>query len=140
MPTRPPRPNGWQRRWRGWAKAMKLDHAVILVRSLDSSLPWYAAMLGAIGFAKTRDHVWLSDDGFAIDLKQANPDPPDYQRYAPGLNHLGFTAPDEAALDAVRAAMIAAGFEVPDKQHFGSTIATFFRDPDGMRVEVTVYG
>lgn len=118
---------------------MKLDHAVILVRSLEESLPWYAAMLGAIGFAKTRDHVWLSDDGFAIDLKQANADTPGYQRYAPGLNHLGFTAPDEAVLDAVRAAMAAAGHPVADKQYFGDSIATFFKDPDGMRVEVTVY-
>lgn len=118
---------------------MRVDHAVILVRSLEASLPWYAAMLGAIGFSKTRDHVWLSDDGFAIDLKQANPDTPDYQRYAPGLNHLGFTAPDEAALDAVRAAMAAAGYPVADKQHLGGATATFFKDPDGMRVEVTVY-
>lgn len=119
---------------------MKLDHAVILVSSLDASLPWYTAMLGAIGFAKTRNHVWLSDDGFAIDLQAAKPDFPGYERYGPGLNHLGFTAPDEAALDAVRASMTAAGFQVPDKQHFGNSVATFFKDPDGMRIEVTVYG
>lgn len=118
---------------------MKLDHIVVMVRSLEASLPWYAAMLGAIGFAKTRDHLWLSDDGLAIDLKQAEPDTRDYQRRGPGLNHLGFTAPDDAALDRVRAAMAEAGFEVPDKQHFARETATFFKDPDGMRVEVTVY-
>lgn len=119
---------------------MKLDHIVILVRSLDVSLPWYAAMLGAIGFTKTRDHVWLSDDGLAIDLQEARAATPGYERYAPGLNHLGFTAADDAALDAVRAAMAAAGYPVAEKQHFGRTTATFFKDPDGMRVEVTVYG
>ena len=117
---------------------MKLDHIVILVRSLDSSLAWYARLLGLLGFDKTRDHVWY-DGELAIDLKQAEPETPDYQRYAPGLNHLGFTAPDEAALDAVRAGMAAAGFDIPDKQRLGDTIATFFKDPDGMRVEVTVY-
>ncbi|MHA7819267.1 MAG: VOC family protein [Erythrobacter sp.] len=118
---------------------MKLDHMVILVRSLKVSLPWYSALLGLIGFEKARDHVWLSDDGLAIDLKQAKPDTGDYARYAPGLNHLGFTAPDRAALDAVRAGMAEAGFEVPDIQVFEGEVATFFRDPEGMRVEVTVY-
>ena len=117
---------------------MKLDHIVILVRSLDASLPWYAALLGLLGFDKTRDHVWY-DGELAVDLKQAEPGTSDYQRYAPGLNHLGFTAPDEAALDRVRDGMTAAGVEVPPKQYLSGQIATFFKDPEGMRVEVTVY-
>lgn len=119
---------------------MKLDHIVILVRDLDASLPWYAAMLGAIGFAKQRDRVWGNEDGLFIDLKQADPDTADYARYAPGLNHLGFTAPDLAALDRVRAEMAQAGFDVPEMQYHGCETATFFRDPDGMRIEVTHYG
>lgn len=117
---------------------MKLDHIVLLVRSLDASLPWYAALLGLLGFEKTRDHVWY-DGELAFDLKQAVAETGDYQRYAPGLNHLGFTAPDESALDRVRDGMAAAGLDVPKKLHIGSMIATFFKDPDGMRVEVTVY-
>ena len=117
---------------------MKLDHIVILVRSLDRSLPWYAALLGLLGFEKTRDHVWYNGD-LAIDLKQAEPGTPDYQRYAPGLNHLGFTAAEDSALDRVRDGMATQGFEVPAKQQSGKETATFFKDPDGMRVEVTVY-
>ena len=118
---------------------MKLDHVVILVRSLHASLPWYSTLLPLLGFEKTRDHVWY-DGELAIDLKEAEPETRDYERYAPGLNHLGFTAPDEAALDAVRNGMVEAGFDVPQKQYFGTETATFFRDPDGMRIEVTVYG
>lgn len=117
---------------------MKLDHIVILVRSLDASLPWYSALLGLLGFDKTRDHVWY-DGELAVDLKEAEAGTPDYQRYAPGLNHLGFTAPDEAALDSVRDGMALAGLDVPEKQFLGGQVATFFKDPDGMRVEVTVY-
>lgn len=112
---------------------------VIMVRSLETSLPWYEAMLGLLGFAKTRDHVWANAEGVAIDLRQANAGTADYGRYAPGLNHLGFTAPDKAAMDEVRKGMAAAGFDVPDMQHFGPDSATFFRDPDGMRVEIAVY-
>ena len=119
---------------------MKLDHMVIMAHSLEASLPWYESLLPLIGFAKSRDHVWGNEDGVYIDLKQATDEDARYGRYAPGLNHLGFTAPDEAALDAVRDGMEAAGFDVPVKQQFGSVLATFFRDPDGMRIEVTVYG
>jgi catechol 2,3-dioxygenase-like lactoylglutathione lyase family enzyme len=118
---------------------MKLDHTVVMVRSLEASLPWYTTLLGLLGFEKTREHVWWNGE-VAIDLKEARPETPDYERYAPGLNHLGFTAPDETALDAVRDAMAGAGFEVPEKQRFGTDIATFFKDPEGMRLEVTVYG
>ena len=117
---------------------MKLDHLVILVRSLDASLPWYATLLGLLGFHKTRDHVWWNGE-VAIDLKEATEGTPDYERYAPGLNHIGFTAPDAPALTAVRDGMAAAGFEVPEEQRFGPDTATFFKDPDGMRVEVTIY-
>lgn len=113
---------------------------VIMVRSLERSLPWYETLLGLIGFSKTRDHVWLNEDGVAIDVKQAKAGTGEYGRYAPGLNHLGFTAPDRAALDAVRDGMAAAGFDVPEIQQFGKETATFFRDPEGMRIEVTVYG
>lgn len=118
---------------------MKLDHLVILVRSLETSLPWYTCLLGALGFAKTRDHVWVNEEGVAIDLKQAGPETRDYERTGPGLNHLGFTAGDRQQHDAVRARMAAAGFDVPDTQDFRTSLATFFKDPDGMRIEVADY-
>jgi len=118
---------------------MQLDHIVILVRSLDRSLPWYSAMLAAIGFEKTRDHVWWNGT-VAIDLKKAKAGTQDYERYAPGLNHLGFTAPSRSDFDAVRSAMAKAGFDIPEEQLIGKDLATFFKDPDGMRIEMTLYG
>lgn len=118
---------------------MKLDHIVLMVRSLESSLGWYECLLAKLGFEKTRNNVWY-DGEIAIDVKEADPASRDYERYGPGLNHLGFMAPDEAALDSVRDAMARAGFAVPEKQRLGSDIATFFKDPDGLRIEVTVYG
>ena len=112
-----------------------LDHIVVLVRSLERSLPWYAVLLDALGFEKTRDHVWWNGS-VALDHKQAEEGTRDYERYGPGLNHLGFRAPDRAAFEAVRKAMVAARLEVPEIQTFGDEIATFFKDPDGMRIEV----
>src|SRR4028119_2162853 len=52
-------------------RPMKLDHLVLLVGSLDASLPFYEALLPLIGFTRSRDHVWGNEDGVYLDLKQA---------------------------------------------------------------------
>ena len=119
---------------------MKLDHVVLLVGSLEKSLPYYEALLPLLGFEKSREHVWGNADGLYLDFKEAEPGLPPYERYGAGLNHLGFTAPDMAALERVRGEMAAVGFDVPDVQRFGGTAALFMKDPDGIRFEVTVYG
>lgn len=53
---------------------MKLDHIIILVRSLNASLGWYDTLPGLLGFSKSRDPVWGNEDGLHIDLQQARPD------------------------------------------------------------------
>ena len=119
---------------------MKLDHVVLLVGSLERSLPYYETLLPLLGFSKSREHVWGNADGVYLDFKEARPGLPGYERYGAGLNHLGFTAPDMASLERVRTTMAAAGFEVPEVQRFGADTALFMKDPDGLRFEVAVYG
>lgn len=119
---------------------MKLDHIVILAGDIAASADWYDALLGLIGFTRQRDHVWTNGAGLAVDLRAADADARPYERFGAGLNHLGFTAPDMDALEAVRTGMAEAGFEVPDIQRFEDDRAVFFRDPDGLRVEIAVYG
>lgn len=119
---------------------MTFDHAVIMVSDLDASLPWYAAVLAAIGFDKTRDHVWVNAEGQAIDLKQAEDTQQAYLRRGVGLNHMAFRAGTHAAVEAVAAQVAAAGFDVPPRQLFGEELALFLKDPDGMRIEVVSYG
>lgn len=118
---------------------MKLDHIVLLVGSLERSLPWYEALLPLIGFTKSREHVWGNGDEVYIDLKEATEPGEGYRRYGIGLNHMGFTAPDKATVEAVAEAMAAAGFEVPALQRLGNSYALFMKDPDGMRIEITFY-
>lgn len=119
---------------------MTFDHAVIMVSDLDASLPWYSAVMGALGFEKSRDHVWVNEAGQALDLKQAEATDPPYQRRGIGLNHMAFRAESHATLDAVAAQVATAGFEVPDFQDFGAERALFLKDRDGMRIEVVSYG
>ena len=117
---------------------MKLDHIVLLVGSLETSLPYYETLLPLLGFEKSRDHVWGNEDGIFFDFKEAT-EPAGYRRYGVGLNHLGFTAPDKAAVEEIAAAMAASGFEVPALQRLGNSYALFMKDPDGMRFEITYY-
>jgi catechol-2,3-dioxygenase len=118
---------------------MKLAHIVLLLGSLERSLPYYEALLPLIGFEKSRDHVWGNPDGIYIDFKEATEAGEGYRRYGIGLNHLGFTAPSKEAVERVAAAMQAGGFEVPALQRLGNSWALFMKDPDDMRFEITCY-
>ena len=118
---------------------MTFDHVVLMASDLDASLPWWEAVMTAIGFRKTRDHVWVNEADQAVDLKQADEPEPGYRRYGPGMNHIAFQAKSRAEVERVRAEVAAAGFEVPEIRGFGETVALFLKDPDGMRVEVVAY-
>lgn len=118
---------------------MKLDHLVILASDLETSARWYGVVLGALGFDKTRDHVWLHPDGWAVDLRPATDASRAYGRHAPGLNHTGFRAESVKALQALMARLAAAGLEVPETQDFGEELCIFLKDPDGMRIEIAAY-
>ena len=118
---------------------MKLDHIVILLSDLRANLPFYETLLPLIGFTKDRNHVFGNQDGVYLDFKQATEPGHRYQRHAPGLNHIGFTAPDQDSLIAIGQAMEEAGFEVPAIQEFPDGDAIFFKDSDGMRIEIATY-
>lgn len=119
---------------------MEMDHLVLMAGRLEASLAWYEALLPMLGYQKSREHVFVSRHAPAIDIKQASDETRSYGRYAPGLNHLGFTAPDLATVESVRDAMRKIGFEVQDIQNLSGDMALFLKDPDGLRIEVTAYG
>ena len=119
---------------------MNFDHVVLAASDLSASLPWYDAVLTAIGFAKTREHVWVNEAGQAIELRQAVDAEYGYRRHAVGMNHIAFTAPSLEAIEAVAHKVRAAGFEVAAIQSFDQDRALFLKDPDGIRIELTAYG
>lgn len=119
--------------------ALKLDHVTLVVSSLADSMPYYDALLPLLGFAKRREQVWTDGAGFYIQFLQAKSGTRPYERYGPGLNHMGFAAPDPATVVRIRAAMIEAGFAAPELQALGGATALFMKDPDGLRIEITHY-
>ena len=116
-----------------------VDHAAILVSSLERSMPYYRALLPLLGFAETPDGLWSNDAGFSLKFGEADPDSRAYDRHGPGLNHLGFSAASREAVLAVASGMAAAGFDVPEIQPFGGSAALFMKDPDGLRFEVSFH-
>ncbi len=119
---------------------MKLDHIVLLVSDLPKSVRFYETLLPMLGFRKTADHVFGNAEEVYLALPHAKNRAQPYQRYAAGLNHIGFTAPDRDAIGNVQDAMKDAGYEVPEVQSFGDGVAVFLKDPDGMRIELGVHG
>ena len=117
---------------------MKLDHIVLYLSDMERCVPFYDALLPQLGFEKLRDHVYANAESIHFDLRPASEPERGYHRYAPGLNHIAFTADSRERIVEIRDAMAAAGFEVPEIQEFSDGSAIFLRDLDGMRVEVGV--
>jgi len=93
-----------------------------------------------LGFRKTADHVFGNDDEVYLDIRQAEKVDQQYERFAPGLNHIGFTAANSDVISKIQEKMKSAGYDVPEIQVFGEDIAIFLKDPDGIRIEVGVLG
>lgn len=118
---------------------MKLDHIVLLVADLPKSVKFYETLLPMLGFRKTADHVFGNGEKIYLDIRQADDLDQPYERYAAGLNHIGFAGTDLNEITKVQEAMKEAGYEVPAIQNFSDGVALFLKDPDGMRVELGVY-
>ena len=137
-------------------------HIDISVGYPERSIPFYAALLEALGYRRwnvpspewqgesPRRASWgLKDDAgshFGIEVRPARPESRDrrYDRYEPGPHHIAFHAESEDAVRRVHDAMLAVGATVldPPTQYGGQPgygeayYAVFFADPDGVKLEV----
>lgn len=111
----------------------------ILSRDFEKSALFYDLLLPLLGFAKLKRGIWKNDSGLYLQFREADAGTSAYERYAPGLNHFGFAAPDRAAVDLVHATMTSAGHEARLQSYPDGTYALFMPDPDGLRVEFSFY-
>ena len=116
--------------------AFPLDHLTLLVSSFERVMPFYETLLPMLGMRRKRAHVWTNDAWLFFQFGEAKPETRAYERYGAGLNHAGFAAPDLATVEHIRETMLAAGHFASEVQSFGEHKAVFFRDPDGLRIEV----
>lgn len=126
-----------------------IDHIYIAVSDLERSEVFYdQVLLEALGFRKNRfalggdPHVQYFNRHFGYVLRpsriQAARD-----SYAPGLHHFCFRVDSMAEVAAVAAQLRRSGIEASEARpypHYAPDYwATFFTDPDGIRLEVTNY-
>jgi len=118
---------------------MKIDHITLYVSNLDLSMAYYRYLLSQLAFTQVREHIWTDEHGFFFQFAQAHVGTHPYQRFAAGMNHLGFKAKSVQQVEDIRQFMQTAGFVVPDIQRLGNSHALFMQDPDGIRFEITCY-
>jgi glyoxylase I family protein len=131
------------------ADVIGIDHVYITVSDLGRSEAFYdRALMQALGFRKNKftlngePHVQYFNRHFGYVLRPARSramhDP-----YAPGLHHFCLRVQSEADVVAAAAALGAAGIDASEPrlypQYAPDYWATFFTDPDGIRLEVTNY-
>lgn len=121
-----------------------LDHIAIAVRDVEASRRWYADVLG---LERRHEDTWgevptmMAAGSTMVALfplsAEAEDGAPAPAGGRSGLRHFAFRA-DRANFDRARAELERRGLEVEFEDH---TIAhsIYFRDPDGLALEITTY-
>jgi catechol 2,3-dioxygenase-like lactoylglutathione lyase family enzyme len=126
-----------------------LHHVDIVVSSLERSLPLYRALLRPLGYVaayevvgERGEPVWYLDGegvGASLGIREAQIDV-QHRRYAVGLHHLAFEASSKEMVDERYAWARDQGLEIENEPqewpYVPGYYATFFHDPDGLKLEV----
>jgi glyoxylase I family protein len=123
-----------------------VDHIFVAVRDLGRSQEFYDRVMATLGFRKgegtiaSDPHLFYYNRRFAYSLRPARDGTPRHDPYAPGLHHLCFRVVDEVSEDRATRELLEAGIEVTEPRYYPEYApdyyATFFEDPDGIRLEV----
>ncbi len=126
-----------------------IDHIYITVSDMARSEAFYDRVLrDALGFRKKSvvlggdTHIQYYNRHFGFAIRPARADTP-HEPYAPGLHHFCFRVDSVADVAAVADQLRAAGVNATEAQNYPEYApdywATYFSDPDGVRLEVTNY-
>jgi glyoxylase I family protein len=131
-----------------------LGHLDLVVRDLERSLAFYAAVFGPLGlqppvtFPGERGELvhylrFPAAGSGSLGLRQASgPEAAQaFELYAPGFHHVAFAVETDAEVDAAHATAVAAGAEILHAprlwpEYDQDYYATFFLDLDGFRIEI----
>jgi catechol 2,3-dioxygenase-like lactoylglutathione lyase family enzyme len=128
-----------------------LGHVDLVCGDLARSLAFYRAVFGPLGLqepvlfdgerGESIHYLRFPAAGSgSLGLRQALEQQP-FELYAPGLHHLALAVEARVDVDLAHAGAVAAGAQVLHAprvfpQYHPDYYATFFRDPDGFRIEV----
>jgi len=124
------------------------DHVATLTTDLDRFAEWYGRVFGAevtFSMEAEGDHPRLSildlGGGSALNVFEVSEEAIIGERRRVGargaIDHFGLAVDNLATLETVRERLVSAGADVGDIQVLGGeTHSLFFRDVDGMELEV----
>jgi catechol 2,3-dioxygenase-like lactoylglutathione lyase family enzyme len=124
-----------------------IDHVYVTVRELARSTRFYDSVMSVLGYKKLEaplggdPHVHYYNRQFGFSLRPARAGTPAHDPYAPGLHHFCFRVVDERAVERAARELVALGVAAtPPRlypEYSADYYATFFADPDGIRLEIT---
>lgn len=131
------------------AEVTGIDHLYVAVSDLVKSERFYDRVLGVVlGFRKNEfvlggdRHVQYFNRYFGFVIRPARVHA-NHEPYAPGLHHFCFRVDSSADVQAVADELRIQGIDATAAtlypQYAPDYMATFFEDPDGIRLEVTNY-
>src|SRR5688572_13995775 len=129
-----------------------IDHLDLVVTDLERSLEFYRGLLRPLGYVRESEIegergervVYLGVEGArgSVSLRAAQSDahPLPYDRYAVGLHHICFTAPDRATVDERARWLREQDAEIEsgpaEYDYSPGYYAVFLHDPDGIKLEI----
>ena len=126
-----------------------IDHIYIAVSNLEASETFYdRVMTEVLGFRKNKfeiagdPHVQYFNRHFGFVLRPSRVGTR-HEPYSPGLHHFCLRVDSAAEVRAVANGLRAIGIDASEPklypEYASDYVATFFSDPDGIRLEVTNY-
>jgi glyoxylase I family protein len=125
-----------------------VHHVDLVVSSIERSLPFYTELLGPLGYYSVREvegergeTIWyISGPGTSIGLREAQAEGEPFDRYRVGLHHIAFEVDSRAEVDEraawVRTQHVEVESEPQEYTYQPGYYATFFYDPDGLKLEI----
>ena len=126
------------------------NHVATMTADLDRLIRFYVdAFGGEVTFemAATDDHPRMAiidlGGGAALNVFEVPAESIIGERRTMGgrgaIDHFGLAVDSRETLDGLRSRMVAAGAEIGEIQRLGDDWSFFFRDPDGMELEVCAH-
>jgi catechol 2,3-dioxygenase-like lactoylglutathione lyase family enzyme len=123
------------------------NHVATITADLDRTVRFYEEAFGAVvtfEMEREGDHPRMTildvGGGAAMNVFEAPEDTIVGDRRRQGargpIDHYAIAVPDRATLEQMSGRIVGAGGEVGEIQQLGDTWSLFFRDPDGMELEV----
>lgn len=125
-----------------------IDHVYVSVADLDRSERFYDGVMRLLGFRKGTKpiagerHLHYFNPVTQYTIRPAKRGAP-HDPYTPGLHHLCFRVPTRDDVNAAAAGLRALGIDATEPalhpEYAPDYWATFFTDPDGLRLEIVAH-